>query len=255
MTLKSNNKINPGINSGEVRFSVIAHATWISDIKSDLPMPALLRRRASPAGKMALEAAYRCLSKNSSDAIPIPTLFCSRHGESERSAGLLADIVRNIPISPMAFSLSVHNATNGLFSIARHDHSNSLAIAAGLSTVEHAVIEACGLLADDAPAVLLVAYDKLLPPIYSAYQDVGEQPYAWAWLMQLPDNSHNISNNPKNSPDISLSWQSAENTSELNPATLPTQHGSDIFEFFIQKMPILERICNGKRWQWKYYAS
>jgi len=229
---KSNNKTS----LGEVRFSVVSHAEWIPGSAGDLPMPAMLRRRGSVPGKMALDAAFRCLAESTSG---IPALFCSRHGECERSAELLSDLVRDNPISPTSFSLSVHNATGGLFSIARRDHSNSLAIAAGHSTIEHAVIEACGLLADDAPAVLLVAYDNYLPVIFKAFQDCNVLPYAWAWMMQLPR---------ENTPGISLSW-SASGEYEIHPES----PGIEIFRFFIQKMPLLERICNNKRWQWKFH--
>jgi hypothetical protein len=61
------------------------------------------------------------------------------------------------------FGLAVHNASAGLFSIARADRANHIALAAGPATIEHAVIEACGLLADGAPMVLLVACDAPLP--------------------------------------------------------------------------------------------
>lgn len=232
MTVKSNNKIN----LSEVRFSVVSHGVWVPGAESDLPMPAMLRRRGSVPGKMALDAAFRCLGENTSG---IPTLFCSRHGECERSADLLSDLVQDNPISPTSFSLSVHNATGGLFSIARRDHSNCLALAAGHSTIENAVIEACGLLTDDAPAVLLVAYDNHLPVIFKAFQGRHEQPYAWAWLMQLPR---------ENTPSISLSW-SASRECEFHSESA----GIEIFQFFIQKMPLLERICNHKRWQWKFH--
>ena len=81
----------------------------------------------------------------------MPTVFCSRHGEVSRSVDLLMDLAKAEPLSPTSFGLSVHNATAGLFSIARSDHTNSIALAAGQSSVEHAVIEACGLLADGEP--------------------------------------------------------------------------------------------------------
>ena len=119
----------------------------------------MLRRRAGFLGKMALEVAYQCLGQR----IDVPTVFSSRHGEASRSVDLLLDLAKGVPLSPTSFGLSVHNATGGLFSIARTDHANSIALAAGQSTVEHAVIEACGLLAEGEPAVLLVAYDCPLP--------------------------------------------------------------------------------------------
>src|SRR5918994_1780059 len=129
------------------------------------PMPSMLRRRASFLGKMALEVAYQCVGSRTDT----PTVFSSRHGEASRSADLLLDLARDVPLSPTSFSLSVHNATGGLFSIARGDSAANNALAGGTSTVEHAVIEACGLMAEGEPAVLLVVYVCPLPSFYSNY--------------------------------------------------------------------------------------
>jgi hypothetical protein len=230
------------VNSNEVRFSVTAHAEWFPERDAESPlseMPALLRRRASIPGKMALIAAYRCINENSGNTQPIPTLFCSRHGECDRSVNLLNDLANNIPLSPMSFSLATHNATSGLLSIARNDKTNSISIASGKSTIEHAVIEACGLLADGEPAVLLIAYDNQLPEIFKDYQDCLEQSYAWAWIIQ-----------PANENCISLSW-SLMHTKEKSTENTA---GIEIFDFFIHKKLSLERICDGQHWQWQHHS-
>ncbi len=51
-----------------------------------------------------------------------------------------------------------------------------MALAAGKSSVEHAVIEACGLIAEGEPAVLLVVYDCPLPASYSEFKIVMSNP-------------------------------------------------------------------------------
>lgn len=229
------------MNSNEVRFSVTTSAQWLPELDTNSSlndMPVMLRRRASAPGKMALIAAYRCL-REQHDIQSIPTLFCSRHGECGRSVSLLNDLVRDIPLSPMSFSLSTHNATSGLFSIARHDPSNNIAISSGKSTIEHAVIEACGLLADGAPAILLIAYDHQLPPIFNNYHDCDEQPYAFAWLIQRP--THEC---------ISLSWKPSQHNEDSDKNTA----GTEIFEFFTRKHGPLERILNGQHWQWAHHS-
>jgi hypothetical protein len=168
-------------NSG-VRFSIVKHAQWAPGLATsdawmqwaeapqridaiDEPgvkaMPALLRRRASFHGKMALEVAYTCLDGRTD----ISTVFCSRHGDEARAFALLNDLVRGEPVSPTAFGMSVHNAIAGMLTIARSDRANHIALAAGAGSVEHAVIEACGLLADGAPMVLPVACDCPLPAL------------------------------------------------------------------------------------------
>src|SRR5882757_5706397 len=92
-----------------VRFSIASHAAWGPGLETDAAwrawadnqfvikgnaeaavsaMPAMLRRRAGFAGKMALEVAYRCLDGR----VGVPTVFCSRHGECARSVALLSDL-------------------------------------------------------------------------------------------------------------------------------------------------------------------
>lgn len=265
----------------EVRFSVIAHAAWAPGLETPADwsawadretvpqsgntaidgnrstgntgsepvltaMPAMLRRRASTPGKMALNTAYAVAG----DRTDIPVIFCSRHGECGRSAELLTDLARQLPLSPTAFSLSVHNATGGLFSIARHDHANSLALAAGHSTVEHAAIEACGLLADGAAAVLLVASDGPLPAPFNKFADCDEQPFGWAWLLQPAQSPHTDAIN------LSLRWsgckeadKAAEPALEGEPA-MTEPGGLQVMRFFLRGDAGLQRTADRRRWTW-----
>jgi hypothetical protein len=154
---------------------------------------------------------------------------------------LLLDLAKGVPLSPTSFGLSVHNATGGLFSIARSDHASNSALAGGKSTIEHAVIEACGLLAEGEPAVLLVAYDCPLPIPYSAFQDCDEQPFAWAWLMRPPADEV-----------VSLTWSDALQHSAPSFERLPA--GLEVLRFYLRKDPALERICDTRRWLWSRHV-
>ena len=196
-------------------------------------MPPMLRRRAGFLGKMALEVAYQCLGEK----IDVPIVFSSRHGEASRSVDLLMDLAKGLPLSPTSFGLSVHNAIGGLFSIARADHANNAALAAGKSGVEHAVIEACGLLADAAPEVLLVVYDCPLPAVFSAFQDCDEQPHAWAWLMR-----------PAADEYFSLTW--SVDSTEASPSVCRAPDGLEVLRFYLRKDPALERVYDRHKWTW-----
>ncbi len=202
------------------------------------PMPSMLRRRASFLGKMALEVAYRCLGSRTD----IPTVFSSRHGEASRSADLLLDLARGVPLSPASFSLSVHNAAAGLFSIARGDRAPNMALAARTSSVEHAVIEACGLISEGAPAVMLVVYDCPLPAMYSEFEDCDEQPYAWAWLIE-----------PAADDVLSLRWEAGSDVCAFRAKRTPT--GLEVLRFYLRKDSVLERVCNKRRWLWSRHAE
>lgn len=255
---------NRNMRFGDVSFSVASHTAWAPGLDTAAAwlewahdrkhpseptepkvkdMPPMLRRRASPAGKMALEAAYQCLPTQSD----IPVIFASRHGECARSVELLMELAGNAPLSPTAFSLSVHNANAGLFSIARGDRGNAIAIAAGPGTVEHALIEACGLLADGAPQVLLVMSDSPPPAAFDSYKDCAEESYAWAWLLQ-PATSEYVGER------FSLSWSAADeaDNTAVNLAAAPA--GLDILRFFLRRDAELARVANGRRWRWSRHA-
>jgi hypothetical protein len=241
-----------------VHFSIASHAAWApgldtpeawqawahsnSVISGDSEpavraMPPMLRRRAGFLGKMALEVAYQCLGERTG----VPTVFCSRHGEVSRSVELLTDMANGVPLSPTSFGLSVHNAMGGLFSIARKDQAGNIALAAGKSSVEHAVIEACGLLADGEQAVLLVVYDCPLPAVHSDFADEQDQPYAWAWLMEAP--KENV---------VSLAWSAAPDAASSGADQLPG--GLDVLRFHLRQDSELNRVCERKCWSWKRHA-
>jgi len=247
------------VSKERVKFSITSSAAWAPGVETkdswlawangkfaitegrEPPvknMAPMLRRRAGFAAKMALEVAYRCLG----DRTNVPLVFSSRHGEASRSADLLSDLAKNTPLSPTSFGLSVHNAPAGLFSIARVDHANSTAVAAGKSSVESAVIEACGLLAEGAPDVLMVVYDCPLPKVYAVFQDCIEQPYAWAWLMKSAGDDF-----------YSLGWSAGENTVCSNGQLLPA--GLEILRFYLRGDAVLERRCDRRRWQWMHHAA
>lgn len=243
------------MNSGAVHFSIAADAAWAPGIETReawqawstgtcrieagsepklAAMPPMLRRRTGMPSKMALEVAYQCLG----DQRDVPTVFCSRHGEVQRSVALLSDLARGEPLSPTAFGMSVHNAAGGLFSIARADHANNIALSAGKSGVEHAVIEACGLLQDGEAEVLLVVYDGTLPAAYAAFRDEDDVPYAWAWLMRPAGETNTVS----------LSWCTTEAAEAAARESMPA--GLAILRFHVRGDRELERTCDARRWRW-----
>jgi len=245
----------------EVVFSIARHVAWAPGLASPqrwtewarepwilapgeepkvAAMPAMLRRRAGFLGRMALEVAYACLGEQRA----VPTVFCSRHGEVARAVELLGDLARGEPLSPTAFGLAVHNASAGLFSIARSDRANHVALAAGTSTIEHAVIEACGQLADGAPMVLLVAFDTALPETLRPFEDCDEQPFAFAWAM-VPAAA---------GPDtLRLSWHAQDGDPGAAPSRMPG--GLELLRFLHGGQTSLVRDAGAKRWTWSRHGA
>ncbi|MEO8316068.1 MAG: beta-ketoacyl synthase chain length factor [Pseudomonadota bacterium] len=138
-------------------------------------MPASLRRRVSPLGRVALNVLAACLP-----AEACPVVFASRYGDLEGIAGLLAQLHEEGIVSPMGFSLSVHNAAIGVYSIARQDRISTTCIAANADLIEVACVEAMGWMASGERQVLLVCCEDPAPPPYRADEGATDFRYAWA---------------------------------------------------------------------------
>ena len=123
----------------------------------------LLRRRLSPMARISLKVAHDCVH----DLGSVRMVYASRHGELGRTTEMLRDLAVGESVSPTAFSMSVLNASAGLFSIARQDRSASTAVSAGEESFGFGLLEACLQLASkpDEP-VLLVYADEPVPDVY-----------------------------------------------------------------------------------------
>ena len=141
-------------------------------------VPPLLRRRFGTLGKCAMMSALQVLDENES----IPGVFSSRHGDTALTLSLLEEMGRDEPMSPTGFSLAVHNAVSGLFSIARKDTSMVTSLAAMEGLVLHTLFEAVGQL-QVSDRVLCVIYDIPLPPLYRRYCTASDFPYAIALII------------------------------------------------------------------------
>lgn len=150
------------------------------DKPAALGVPAMMRRRLTRWGRQALEVAEPLAPALSADT---PVIFSSRHGDTARTFKLLQDLARGEPLSPNAFSLSVHNSALGLFTILKDIHAPSLALAAGADTLAAGWQEACSWLASGRDAVLLVHTDEPLHEFYQPFADEGDMPAAVAMLL------------------------------------------------------------------------
>ena len=181
--LESWNAIAPGLDNPQ------AWAQWLQDPtpieaplgKLDLSaIPAMLRRRFNTLGKCAMAAALPLVKGVES----IPSIFASRHGDTELSFSMLNDMGQEEPLSPTQFSLAVHNAISGLFTIARKDTSETTAIASMEGLVLQTLFEALGQL-QQRERVLCVIYDMPLPDFYSRHSVGPGDPFPFAVAMKL----------------------------------------------------------------------
>lgn len=246
-----------------------SHAPWVPT-GTELPqlahMAPMLRRRVNALGRAALHPAYACLPQDYADAatdaatdahVPaprtaMPMVFASRHGDTARAFDMLTELASDQPLSPTAFGLSVHNAVGAMFSIDQADTANLQAIAAGRDTVEAAVVEACGLLADGAPEVLLVCYDAPLPEPYVPFADEPDCLYGWCWRIGAPRAGE---------PAWQLEYEAdvgdaAGHAAEARPgeaaALLP--HGLDVLRFMLTAAPELRYRGERAVWRWRRHG-
>jgi len=126
-------------------------------------VPKMFQRRLSPLAKAVFNSADKCIVTGEQ----IPTIFSSAHGEICKSLEMLNTIQASDEVSPTAFSLSVHNAIAGLFSIIHTIQQEITVIAPGQEGIAPAFIEGPGILQEGADAVLLVIYDEPIADFYT----------------------------------------------------------------------------------------
>lgn len=174
----------PGLETADAWSAWLAQPEWpwpASDAVAPLAeVPPMTRRRIDPLGRAALQVAWWAQGSEPTG----PVVFASRWGEIARSVQLLRQLNAGEPLSPTTFSLSVHNASSAVYSIARGDTANYSAVSAGAGSAAAGVCEAVGLLAQGAPQVLVVSVEPALPEPYAGFETQPGPLRAWAVLLE-----------------------------------------------------------------------
>jgi hypothetical protein len=172
------------VGATNLRFHIEGWQGFVADAAAgdsarDAAVPTLLRRRVSAIGQLALRAAFQA-----GGAQQPRFVFCSRHGEFDRTVSLLRSIAAREPVSPADFSLSVHNALAGLLSIATRNPRGHTAIAAGEDSFGYGMLEGALCLATvPDEKVLVVYFDAPLPEMYAPIGGDAAAPVALALLL------------------------------------------------------------------------
>lgn len=147
----------------------------------------LLRRRLSPMGKGMLA----CAARVSEGVGPVRSVFASQHGDPGRTLPVLADLAQGLEASPTQFSMNVHNAIAGIWSIARKDPSPSISLAAGPETFGMGLLEAFAEFHQDpSEPVLYVFGDDELPELLRGFDPRPTPLHALALLIGGPAPRH-----------------------------------------------------------------
>jgi hypothetical protein len=201
-------------------------------------LPPLLRRRVTSIGQLAFQAAQGL------GASGLPRIiFCSRHGEFERTLSILDSLAQSEPVSPADFSMSVHNALAGLLSIATKNPAGHTAIAAGADSFGFGLIEAAAcLLANPHEPILFVYYDEPLPGAYEELGDDDEIGLAVALLLGAAQGDHG---------DVSVTFAPASPDERPDAAS---RHALDFVRFLASHRR--DGGATGERmvWRWSHVA-
>ena len=197
-------------------------------------LPTMLRRRISVIGQMAFRASYALSGDRMARFI-----FCTRHGEFQRTLRILKSIVAEEPISPAEFSLSVHNALAGLLSIAWNNTAGHTTISAGADSFGSAMLDAVACLKSRPnEQVLVVYFDDLLPEPYDKFADDDETCVALAMLLSSPH---------EDGEDLTLALEPRDRDMMSLSAS---GQALDFLRFILSGEP--ERRSMGERLQWRW---
>ncbi len=109
--------------------------------KTGFPCP--LPRRMSKLSNGVLYCVAQLAETYGEGVFQLPTVYASRYGELDRTHELLEEWRSYGEMSPAGFSLSVHNATATLLSLACKNHCTSTTISAGENSLSMGFLEAC----------------------------------------------------------------------------------------------------------------
>lgn len=193
-------------------------------------LPAMQRRRLSRLARMAFSVGWP-MAEGLQD---LPLVFISRHGETPRTLDILSDLANDQPLSPTQFSLSVHNAVIGLWSILRGETSEMTALAAAGDGLEHGLIEACALLNEGAPAVLLVITEEQPPDAYASWIDDVPFPYA-VGLLLTPGQQ----------------WQVTLKTGPADADKAPWPHALNLVRHLFDEQASFQHAWKTRVWTWQ----
>ena len=97
-------------------------------------------------------------------------VFCSMHGEFDRTLSILESLANHMVVSPADFTLSVHNALSGLLATALVNRGGHTTVSAGPDSFGCGVLEAVATLNEQPETpVLLVYFDEPLPPPFEVF--------------------------------------------------------------------------------------
>jgi hypothetical protein len=199
-------------------------------------LPPMLRRRISAIGQMAFQAGYGLSEQRTARFI-----FCSRHGEFDRTLRILRSLIAEEPVSPADFSLSVHNALAGLLSIAWGNTAGHTVIAAGADSFGYGLLEGVACLkASSDDRVMVVYFDDRLPHPYDEVAGTDDTCVALALLLAPPRHDRD---------DLAIGIEPRERN--VQPHHSATAQALDFIRFMLSDQREKTSIGDHTQWRWQ----
>ena len=192
------------------------------------------RRRLSKYAKMSL-ATIQSLAEHINENTGL--VFSSRHGDFHRTNELLTELAREELLSPTSFSLSVHNAVTGLYSIFNEFKGPITTVSAGNETFQNALVEAyVRLQSSECQQILLVHVDQVLPDDYLMFADEAQIDHCCVLLLK------NESVDNKNQCITVRVSQTVNNSTSSEPAAVK------FLNFLNSEQTLTDYASNAKTW-------
>lgn len=156
------------------------HCSETPDVQT---IPPMLRRRLNLLGRACVSEVMRHLDEQGD----MPVVYCSQHGDIERTLSVLLELGNGEPVSPTQFSLAVHNAICGVLSIQTGNRGNVSALASGVEPVVPVLLEALGMLQAGERRVLCVICDVRLPDFYADPESQPQAPFAVSFVLSMDE--------------------------------------------------------------------
>lgn len=249
-SIRSHNAWAPGI-VGNAQWRAWAARPFVPRAGNAAPdldfLPALQRRRLGPLARMAVACAWPLAAA----AAPMPVVYASQHGETSRGSALLQTLVRDEPLSPTSFSLSVHNAIAGMWSILRKETTESVAVSGLGDSLECGLTEASLLLQAGHESVMVIVAEESPPACYETW--VRDVPFSYAVALHVTAGAgFHVRKIPHGSPRKAQAAPEPS-ASDAPPApAAPWPHALELVRHLMLGAPAWEHGAGSQgRWRWE----
>lgn len=146
-------------------------------------IPMMAARRLGNGSRLAVECGLQLYRKYPQTGAFV---FSSRHSELKINHQILTCLATGQPVSPTAFTMSVHNSSVGSLSIIAKAPVVTSAVSAGRDSFMQGLFEVLSLFQSGVKTLLYVDFDDNIPACFlaAAPDNMADFPYACAYVLE-----------------------------------------------------------------------